>query len=124
MKYVDGFVLVVKDEKLGEYKKMAAFGKEIWMKHGALEYFECVGDDMSPDMPGMEMVPFPELAKAGEKEKIIFAFIIYENKAHRDSVNKKVMEDPAMKEFGNMGMPFDMKKMSFGGFEVIVEGKK
>lgn len=125
-KYVDGFVLVVKKGKLNEYKKMASFGGKIWRKYGALEYFECVGDDMNPKMDGMKMLPFPKLTKIKLGEKVIFSFIVYKNKKHRDSVNKKVMKDPAMNnpEWAKKPMPFDMKKMSWGGFKTLVEERK
>lgn len=120
-KYVDGFVLPVPEEKLGEYKKMAMEGGKIWKKHGALEYYECVGDDLASEMMGMKYTKFPKMAKAKPGELIIFSFIVYKSKAHRDSVNAKVMkefmQDPKNKD---REMPFDMKRMAYGGFETLV----
>ncbi len=122
MKYVDGFVLVVKKNKLKEYKKMAELGGKLWKKHGALEYFECVGDDLNPKGP-MKILTFPEMAKTKKDETVVFSFIIYKSKKHRDQVNAKVMKDPSMNDpkNKNMVMPFDMKKMAYGGFKAIVE---
>jgi uncharacterized protein YbaA (DUF1428 family) len=121
-KYVDGYVLVIKKGKLSEYKKMALMGGKIWKKLGALEYFECVGDDMNTTMGGLRPVTFPKMIKAKPGEKVIFAFIVYRNKAHRDSVNKKVMvEMSKIDAINNMPMPFDMKKFAYGGFSVLVE---
>jgi uncharacterized protein YbaA (DUF1428 family) len=126
MKYVDGYVLVIKKGKLAEYKKMAAWGGRIWKKHGALEYFECIGDDMNPAMGGMKPVTFPKMTKAKPGDKIAFSFIIYKNKSHRDSVNKKVFAEMSRNQdkMKNMPMPVDMKKFTFGGFNTIVEERK
>ena len=119
MSYVDGFVLPVPTKNLAAYKKMAALGRKTWMKHGALQYFECVGHELeSPLGCG---VPFPKGIRAKPGETVIFAFIIYKSKAHRDAVNKKVMSDPAMAMPPKM-MPFDVKRMLYGGFKTIVEG--
>jgi len=122
MKYVDGFVIVVPEEKIPEYRAMAATGKKLWMKHGALEYFECAGDDLEPaSMPG---TTFLKMAKAGQHETVVFSFIVYKSRAHRDEVNAKVMADPAMNDaaWKDKPMPFDIKRMAYGGFRVIVEG--
>lgn len=118
-KYVDGFVLVVPKNKLAEYKKMAAGANKVWKKYGALEYKECVADDPRPK--GVTLT-FPKAYKAKPSEVIIFSYITYKSRAHRDQVNAKVMKDPAMNDpkYENMPMPFDMKRMSFGGFKVIV----
>ena len=124
MKYVDGFVLVVPKKKLAAYRKMAQFGKKIWMKYGALDYKECVGDDLRPKgMGGMKHRLFSEMAKAKSGETVWFSFIVYKSKKHRDQVNKKVMKDPAMNDPKNMTMPmpFDMKRFAYGGFKVIVD---
>lgn len=122
-KYVDGFVLVVPKDKVEEYKKMAKMGAESWMKHGALQYFECIGDDLEPKaMEGMKARAFTEMAGAKTGETVWFSFIIFKSKKHRDEVNAKVMEE--MKQLGDMKdfqMPFDMKRMAYGGFEVVVE---
>lgn len=127
MSYVDGYVLVIKKGGLADYKKMAAYGGKVWKKNGALQYFECVGEDLEPKMNGMKISTFTKLTKAKPGEKIIFAFVVYKNKKHRDSVNKKVQKemDEDMKKnkekWKNTSMPFDMKRMSYGGFETIVE---
>jgi uncharacterized protein YbaA (DUF1428 family) len=121
-KYVDGFVLVVPKDKVEEYKKMAKMGAESWMKHGALQYFECIGDDLEPkEMGGMKPRGFEEMAGAKAGETVWFSFIVYKSKEHRDEVNAKVMKE--MSEMGdeNFQMPFDMKRMATGGFEVVVE---
>lgn len=91
-------------------------------KHGALEYFECVGDDLNPKMPGMQIARFTTLSKAKRGETVVFSFIVYKSKAHRDAVNKKVMKE--MGETMNdhpQKMPFEMKRMAFGGFKTIVQ---
>lgn len=124
-KYVDGFVLVVPQDKTEEYKKMAEGGRDSWMKHGALAYCECRGDDMAAQEMGEEKArTFPEMAGADNNQTIWFSFIIFESKAHRDEVNAKVMAEmeESMKEYKDMQMPFDMKKMAYGGFQVEVEG--
>lgn len=115
-KYVDGFVIPVSKNKIAEYRKMAALGKKIWMKHGALQYFECVGDDLTPEFG----LPFPKGIKIKAGETVVFSWIVYKSKAHRDAVNKKVMSDPSMKE-PPKPMPFDFNRMMYGGFKVIVE---
>lgn len=124
-KYVDGFVLVVPKDKVEEYKKMAEEGRNIWMKHGALEYYECQGDDLlTKEMGGEKAREFTDMAGANSDETVWFSFIIYKSKEHRDKVNAKVMA--AMNEQINdkkdMSMPFDMKRMAYGGFQVEVEG--
>lgn len=120
--YVDGFVIVVPKKNLAAYEKMATQGGEVWMKYGALDYKECVLEDAKP--PHV-LLPFGKLANAGKNDTVIFSYILYKSRAHRDVVNKKVMKDPAMdpKAWEGKSMPFDMKRMSFGGFEVIVDGK-
>ncbi len=101
---------------------MAQLGGKIWKKHGALQYFECLGDDLSPNMGGMEILTFPKLTKLKPTETVWFSFIVYKSKAHRNAVNSKVMKDPAMNDPKNkdMKMPFDMKRMSFGGFKSVI----
>ena len=124
MSYVDGFVLVVPKKKLAAYKKMATLGKKIWMKYGALDYKECVGDDLNPKM-GSETVPatFTKITGAKPTDLVVFAYIVFKSKKHRDAVNKKVMKDPKMNDpdFNPKDMPLDMKKFSYGGFKTIVE---
>lgn len=122
-KYVDGFVLVVPKDKVVEYKKMAKMGAESWMKHGALEYMECIGDDLEPkDMGGGMARPFIEMAGAKGDETVWFSFVVYKSREHRDEVNAKVMKEMSEMGDGDFQMPFDMKKMATGGFEVAVEG--
>jgi uncharacterized protein YbaA (DUF1428 family) len=124
-KYVDGFVLVVPKGKEAEYQKMAEEGRDSWMKHGALQYYECRGDDLKQQEMGEEKSrAFAEMAGAKDDENVWFSFIVFESKEHRDEVNKKVIAemDEAYKEHGAFEMPFDMKKMAYGGFAVAVEG--
>jgi uncharacterized protein YbaA (DUF1428 family) len=126
-KYVDGFVLVVPNDKREEYKKMAEEGRDIWMKLGALEYYECRGEDLKPqEMGGEKARAFPEMAGAKEGETVWFSFIVFESKAKRDEVNKKVMDEMNEKYKDQdpkaFAMPFDMKRMAYGGFQVEVEG--
>jgi uncharacterized protein YbaA (DUF1428 family) len=123
--YVDGFLIVLPKKNLAAYRKMAKVGCKIWMKHGALDYKECVGEDLTPDM-GPEMkapLSFPKLTKLKPDETVVFAYIVFKSRAHRDKVNAKVMKDPDMspESMKDMEMPFDMKRFSYGGFEVIVE---
>jgi uncharacterized protein YbaA (DUF1428 family) len=115
-RYVDGFVLAVPKKNLPAYRKMARLGAKVWKEHGALEYVECVGDDLATQWG----TTFPKLAKTKPGETVCFSFIVYKSRAHRDAVNKKVMADPRMEKAPNP-MPFDMKRMSFGGFKAIVE---
>lgn len=125
-KYVDGFVLVVPKDKEAEYKTMAEGGRDIWMKHGALGYYECQGDDLiPPSMGGESARAFTDLAGTKGNETVWFSFIIFKSKEHRDKVNALVMAemDEQMKDMENKPMPFDMKRMAYGGFKVIVEGE-
>lgn len=124
-KYVDGFVLVVPKGKEAEYEEMAKMGRDSWMKHGALQYFECRGDDLKQqEMGDQKSRAFKGMAGASEEENVWFSFIVFESKEHRDEVNKKVMEemDESYKDHANFEMPNDMTKMAYGGFEVAVEG--
>jgi uncharacterized protein YbaA (DUF1428 family) len=118
MTYVDGFVIPAPKKKTAAYKKMATWGKKLWMKHGALQYFECVADDLKT-MPGFG--DFKKLAKLKSTETVWFSFIVYKSKAHRDAVNKKVMAEMQKKGMPK-DMPFDPKRMAFGGFKTVVEG--
>lgn len=115
MAYVDGFVLPVPRAKLAAYKKMARLGCKLWMEHGALDYHECLGDDV----PYGKRTSFPRSVKLREDEVVVFAWITYPSRRARDSINKKVMADPRMK-FDMANMPFDPKRMIFGGFKEIV----
>lgn len=122
-KYVDGFVIPIKKKDIVAYKKMAEWGAEAWMKHGALQYFECIGDDLKVKK-GMGL-GFGKLAGLKPNETVVFSYIVFKSKAHRDAVNKKVMAEMStpenMKKYENKPMPFDMKRLSYGGFKVIVE---
>jgi len=124
-KYVDGFVLVVPKGKEAEYQKMAEEGRASWMKHGALQYFECRGNDLKQQEMGDEKSrAFAEMTDATSDDNVWFSFIVFNSKEHRDEVNKKVMEEMSegYKEKSDFSMPVDMKKMAYGGFEVKVEG--
>ncbi|MEM4255289.1 MAG: DUF1428 domain-containing protein [Candidatus Norongarragalinales archaeon] len=124
MVYVDGYVLPVPKKKIKAYKAMARMGAKMWRKHGALDYKECVADDLFPKMKGFHpSIRFPNTVKAKPNETVVFSFIVYKSRAHRDAVNAKVMKDPAMNDPKNkdMEMPFDMKRMVYGGFKVIVD---
>lgn len=116
--YVDGFVLVVPKKRLDDYKKMATLGKKMWMKYGALDYKECVGDDLSPKHVSYT---FKKAMNTKSNELVIFSYIVFKSKAHRDAVNKKVMKAPEMNDPDFNDMPMDMKRMAYGGFKTIVE---
>ena len=124
-KYIDGFVLVIPKGKEAEYRKMAEMGRDSWMKHGALQYFECKGDDLKQqEMGDLQSRSYKEMTGAGDDEEVWYSFIVFNSKEHRDEVNKKVMAEmnEAYSEQTNFEMPNDMKKMAYGGFEVVVEG--
>lgn len=124
-KYIDGFVLVVPKGKEAEYQKMAEQGRDSWMKHGALQYFECRGDDLKQqEMGDQKSRSYKEMAGASDDENVWFSFIVFKSKEHRDEVNKKVIAemDEAYKDQTDFEMPTDMKRMAYGGFEVAVEG--
>ena len=116
--YVDGFLLAVPNRKLSEYRKIAAKAGKIWKEHGALEYRECVGDDLKPKNTG----PFRRGLKLKPGQKVLFSWIVYKSRAHRDRVNKKVMEDPRLAAMMDPNsMPFDMKQVAYGGFKTMVD---
>jgi len=116
MAYVDGFVVPVATKNLKQYRKMAVLGGKLWKKHGALDYKECVGDDLHPGFG----LPFPKGIRAKPNETVFFSFIVYRSKADRVAVNKRVMKDPSMEIFMKK-MPFDVKRMLCGGFKVLVD---
>jgi alkaline phosphatase len=120
MTYVDGFVIPIQKKKTNAYKKMALWGKRMWMKQGALEYFECVGEDLK-GMPGCGN--FKKMAKLKPNETAFFSFIVYRNKEQRNTINKKIMKE-MNKYHMPKDMPFDMKRMAVGGFKTLVEGHK
>ena len=118
--YVDGFVLPLPKDKIEQYRAIAEKAAAVWKEHGALEYKECVADDLDIK----DVVSFRTIANAGPDETVVFAFIVYNSREHRDEVNAKVMADPRMNEMGcseGEGMPFDCKKMAYSGFKSIVE---
>jgi uncharacterized protein YbaA (DUF1428 family) len=120
MTYVDGFVLPVPKKNLASYRRMASQAGKIWRKYGALDYRECAGDDLK--VKGL--VSFPKLAKAKSGETVMFSYIVYKSKAHRNQVNAKVMKDPRLaKMMDPKKMPFDVKRMAYGGFKVVVDVK-
>ncbi|HZX20363.1 MAG TPA: DUF1428 domain-containing protein [archaeon] len=128
MTYVDGFVIPIKKSKLSAYKKMAILGGKSWMKHGALQYWECVGEELKVTDPATKKKTSPFPAKFGLKpsETVLFSWIVFKDKAHRNKVNAKVMKEmeKSMKDFDMKDMPFDMKKVLYAGFTPIVKMKK
>jgi uncharacterized protein YbaA (DUF1428 family) len=117
MVYADGFLLVVPKKNLRKYTAIAKKAGKVWRDHGALEYRECVGDDLKTKM-GM---PFPKMTKAKAGDAVVFSWIVYKSRAHRDAVNKKVMQDARMQKLMKEPMPFDLKRMSYGGFASVVD---
>lgn len=122
--YIDGFMIAIPKKNLARYKKLATAASKVWMDHGALRYMECVGDDL--DHEGM-FYPFPKAAKCKPDETVLFSYIVYKSRKHRDQVNKKVMADPRMDKMYREQMKtpiFDHKRMAFGGFQSIVARSK
>lgn len=119
-KYVDGFVIPVKTKDLAAYKRLARLGRATWMKHGALGYFECAGDDLQVH-EGCGL-GFPKGTGLKKNETLVFAFVIYRSKAHRDAVNEKVLAELSAKKVMPKRMPFEVLRMMHGGFKVLVEG--
>jgi uncharacterized protein YbaA (DUF1428 family) len=116
--YVDGFVIAVPKKRLAEYRRMAVMAGKIWREYGALDYKECVGDDMKVKFGQT----FPKLAKTKSNETVVFSWIVYKSRAHRDRVNKKVMADPRMHDMCDpKNPPFSMDRMTYGGFAVMVD---
>ena len=117
--YVDGFIVPVPKKKLQAYRRMAQKAGRIWREHGALDFVECVADDVKPG----KLTSFPRSVKLKAGETVLFSWITYQSRAHRDRVNKKVMADPRLKDMMDMkSMPFDAKRMIYGGFKVLVQG--
>lgn len=124
-KYVDGFVFVVQDDKTEEYLQMARDGARLWKELGALEYFECKGEDLFPKPMGPDpLLTFPMMAKAKPGETVWFSFIVFKSKKHRDEVNAMVNArmEKEVNNYEGVPMPFDVGRMAYGGFEVVVEG--
>jgi uncharacterized protein YbaA (DUF1428 family) len=118
MPYVDGFVLPVPEKKLDVYRRMARKAGKVWRDHGALEYRECVADDVKPG----KLTSFPQSVKLKRGETVVFSWITYKSRAHRDRVNAKVMKDPRLaKMMDPKSNPFDMKRLIYGGFKVMVD---
>jgi uncharacterized protein YbaA (DUF1428 family) len=118
MRYADGFVIPIPKKNVETYRRIAKAAGKIWCDHGALEYREAVGEDLKVKMG----LPFTRLAKVKPGETVIFSWIVYKSRAHRDRVNAKVMKDPRMQKMMKQGsMPFDVKRMAYGGFEIIVD---
>ena len=117
-RYVDGFVVPVPKRKLAEYRKMAQRAGKVWKEHGALEYVECVADDVKVG----KVTSFPRSVKAKPGETVCFSWIVYKSRAQRDRVNKRVMSDPRLADMMDLKkLPFDAKRMFFGGFKTLVE---
>ncbi|WP_424811963.1 DUF1428 domain-containing protein [Roseococcus sp. YIM B11640] len=114
MPYVDGFVLAVPQANLEEYRKMARLARDVWKEHGAIDYVECLADDV----PYGELTSFPRAVLAKEDEVVIFSWITYESREARDAINAKVMADPRLKP-SMTNMPFDGKRMIYGGFKIL-----
>ena len=117
-RYVDGYVLPVPRRNVAAYRRMAQKAGKVWRDHGALEYIECVADDVKPG----KHTSFPQSVKLKKGETVIFAYIVYKSRAQRDSVNKKVMKDPRLASMMDpKKMPFDAKRMFWGGFKILVD---
>jgi uncharacterized protein YbaA (DUF1428 family) len=116
MSYVDGFVIAVPKANIEAYKKMAQLGGEVWMEYGALSYVECLADDV----PYGELTSFPRAVQATDDETVVFSWVVYKDKASRDEIMAKVMADPRLQK-DMKDMPFDAKRMIFGGFAPFLE---
>lgn len=116
-RYIDGFVLPVPRDNLEAYRRMAQQAGEVWREHGALEYVECVADDVKPG----KVTSFPQSVQLKDDETVVFAWIVYESREHRDQVNDKVMKDPRIANVDIKAMPFDGTRLFWGGFKAIVE---
>lgn len=117
MAYVDGFVIPVPIARLAAYRAMARMGSKVWMEHGALQYVECIADDVAPG----KQTSFPQAVRLKPDEVVVFAYIVFRSRAHRDQVNKRAMDDPRLKRWGPENLPFDGKRMFWGGFKTLVQ---
>jgi uncharacterized protein YbaA (DUF1428 family) len=118
MRYVDGYVLPVPKKNVAAYRRMAQKAGKVWRDHGALEYIECVADDVKPG----KHTSFPQSVKLKPTETVVFAYIVYKSRVHRDRVNAKAMKDPRLADMMDpKAMPFDGKRMFWGGFKALVE---
>lgn len=117
MTYVEGYVLPLPKDNIDEYKKIAEIAKTVWLEHGAVSYMEAIADDV----PKGETTDFYRAVKCEEGETVVFAFATYESREHRDEAHKKIMADPRMEAIGPNAVPFDGKRMIFGGFQTFIE---
>jgi uncharacterized protein YbaA (DUF1428 family) len=118
MRYVDGYVLPVPKKNLQTYRRMAAKAGKIWREHGAIEFRECAGDDVKPG----KLTSFPQSVKLKRGETVVFSWIVFKSKSDRNRVNAKVMKDPRLAKMMNpKAIPFDAKRMIWGGFKVLVD---
>ena len=117
MHYVDGYVVPVPKAKIAAYRRMARKAGKIWREHGALQFVECVADDVKPG----KVTSFPQSVKLKGGETVMFSWIVFKSRAQRDRVNAKVMKDPRLAMMGPQAMPFDAKRMFWGGFKTLVE---
>ena len=118
MNYIDGFVLPLATSRIEEYRQQAEAAGKIWMEHGALAFRECIGEDLTAE----GLTSFPDLARTGEGETVVFSYIVFKSREHRDEVNAKVMADPRIKDLCDpANPPFDFKRMAYGGFRVLVD---
>lgn len=115
--YVDGFVIPVPEKHLATYRRMSRKAGKIWKEYGALDYVECVGDDLDIK----DQVPFPRLAGAKKGEVVVFSWIVFKSRAHRDKVNARVIADPRLATMMAGDVPFDCQRMAYGGFKTIVK---
>jgi uncharacterized protein YbaA (DUF1428 family) len=119
LSYVDGFIVPVPKKKVEDYRRIARLASRVWLDHGALDYVEAVADDVKWG----KRTSFPRSIKQKKGETVVFAYIVYKSRKHRDRVNAKVMKDKRLAGMGPGDMPFDMKRMIFGGFKAIVEAR-
>jgi len=118
MPYVDGFVLPLPTANLEQYREMAELSATVWREHGALEYRECIADDVKPG----QLTSFPQAVQLQEGETVVLAWVVYPSRAVRDQVNEKVMKDPRLAHMMDpRSLPFDGKRMFFGGFEMMID---
>jgi uncharacterized protein YbaA (DUF1428 family) len=118
MAYVDGFLIPLSKRKIAAYRRIARIAGKVWREHGALEYRECVGDDLK----AKGMASFPKRARAKAGETVVFSWVVYKSRAHRDRVVAKVLSDPRLVEMSDpKNSPFDLRRMAYGGFKVLVD---
>jgi uncharacterized protein YbaA (DUF1428 family) len=118
MPYVDGYVIPVPKKNLPAYRRIARRAGKVWRDHGALEYRECAGDDVNPKFG----LPFPKMMKLKPGETVVFSWVVFKSKSHRNRVNANVMKDPRLaKMMDPKKMPFDHKRMAYGGFKILVD---